>query len=92
MNCVRKMMCNHNPPFQLYTWIAEEDYKLFAQEEPKANAPQEPKANGKDKNVPNEFLVGHLNLENVCGVFYANVTHANDGEGNRKHNLSRLYN
>lgn len=70
MNFVQKTMCNHSYLFQLYSWIAEGDYKLFAQEDPKAN--------GNDKNVPNELLVGHLNPENVCGVFYANVTHAND--------------
>lgn len=72
LNFVQKTICNHNYLFWLYNWIARGEYELFAQKDPKAN--------DNDKNVPDEMLVGHLNPENVCGIFYANVTHASEEE------------
>lgn len=72
MNFAQKTICNHNYLFLLYNWIAKGEYELFAEKDPKAN--------GNDKNIPDEMLVGHLNPKNVCGIFYANVTHASDEE------------
>lgn len=71
-NFIQKTICNHNYLFWLYSWIAKGYYKLFAQKDPKAN--------GNDKNVPDKMLVGHLNPENVCGVFCANVTDDSEEE------------